>query len=195
MREDAPANADPAAWKSSAASQHPAGSGASAVAVVLARWFLAGMFIYMGLNKALHPVEFLKLVRQYDVLTNYTWLNFVAATVPWFEVFCGLLLLAGIAVRGTALVVGSLLIAFTTIIWMRALSLQAAGNLPFCSIRFDCGCGGGPVLICRKLVENGFLILLSIGLIFPRRHRWCVRPVLGSAIGKTAAARDGIKRA
>ena len=26
------------------------------VATVLARWFLGGFFIYMGLSKALHPV-------------------------------------------------------------------------------------------------------------------------------------------
>ena len=34
---------------------------------VLARWLLGVMFIYMGLNKALHPVDFLKLVRQYEI--------------------------------------------------------------------------------------------------------------------------------
>ena len=35
---------------------------------LLARLLLGVLFIYMGLNKALHPVEFLKLLRQYDVL-------------------------------------------------------------------------------------------------------------------------------
>ena len=42
---------------------------ASDVLALLARCFLGGFFIYMGLHKALHPVEFLKLLRQYDVLT------------------------------------------------------------------------------------------------------------------------------
>ena len=38
------------------------------LATVLARWILGALFIYMGLNKALHPVEFLKLVRQYELV-------------------------------------------------------------------------------------------------------------------------------
>ena len=29
---------------------------------------MGALFIYMGLNKALHPVEFLKLVRQYELV-------------------------------------------------------------------------------------------------------------------------------
>jgi hypothetical protein len=42
-------------------------------------------------------------------------------------------------------------------------------------VRFDCGCGAGEVLICRKLVENGLLILLSGGLLFSRSRRLCAR--------------------
>ena len=44
----------------------PASSGRTVfeTLAVLARWLLGGLFLYMGLNKALHPVEFLKLVRQ-----------------------------------------------------------------------------------------------------------------------------------
>ena len=40
-------------------------------AAVLARWWLGCVFIYMGLSKALpHPEYFLKLVRQYDMVTS-----------------------------------------------------------------------------------------------------------------------------
>src|SRR5262249_8861706 len=73
----------------------------SDVLALLVRCFLGGYFIYMGLHKALHPVEFLKLLRQYEVLHPYLLLNFVASTLPWFEIFCGLLLVLGVAVRGT----------------------------------------------------------------------------------------------
>src|SRR5882672_9184496 len=72
---------------------------------VLARWVLGGVFIYMGMSKAVHPEEFLKLVRDYEIIGNPLALNLIAAALPWFEIFCGLLLLAGVAVRGTALVV------------------------------------------------------------------------------------------
>src|SRR5438094_10194429 len=92
-----------------------------ATLVLLARCLLGAVFIYMGLNKALHPVEFLKLVRQYNVTDHYLLLNLVASALPWFEIFCGLLLVLGIAVRGTALLLVAMLVPFTIVIVQRAL--------------------------------------------------------------------------
>jgi uncharacterized membrane protein YphA (DoxX/SURF4 family) len=128
---------------------------------VLARWLLGAVFLYMGLNKALDPVDFLKLVRQYDLVQSSLILNSIAAALPWFEVFCGLLLLAGIAVRGTALTLMVMLVPFTMLVLHRALLLKAAQNIPFCAVKFDCGCGTGEEFICRKLLENFLLVLLT----------------------------------
>jgi uncharacterized membrane protein YphA (DoxX/SURF4 family) len=147
-------------------------------AMLLARWILAGLFIYMGLNKALHPVEFLKLVRQYNLLETPFLLNFVAATLPWFEIFCGLLLLLGVAVRGTAVMLVGMLVPFSVVVLLRALEMREAEHLPFCAIKFDCGCGAGAVLICRKLAENAVLLVLALALVARRRHRWALRPAL-----------------
>ncbi len=141
------------------------------LASVSARWVLGGLFLVMGLSKALDPVAFLKLVREYEVLSSPYLLNFVAATVPWFEVICGLLLILGVAVRGTSLLLAGLLISFTALIWWRALGLQEAGHLPFCNIQFDCGCGSGPVLVCRKLAENAGLVALALFISGRRQHR------------------------
>ena len=47
-------NTSPSSWSRTAADTF----------AVLARWLLGAVFLYLGLNKALHPVEFLKLVRQ-----------------------------------------------------------------------------------------------------------------------------------
>jgi len=143
--------------------------------VVLTRWLLGLVFVYMGLNKALHPVEFLKLVREYDLVQNPYLLNSLAATLPWFEVFCGLLLLVGVAVRGSALMLLAMLLPFTLIVLQRALALQTTLGIPFCAVKFDCGCGAGEVLICRKLLENGVLIFLSGGLLLGRGRQMCVR--------------------
>ena len=77
---------------------------------VLIRWLLGAVFLYLGLTKALHPVEFLKLMRQYDLTQYSLLLNSLAAWLPWFEIFCGVLLLAGVAVRGTALTLTLMLI-------------------------------------------------------------------------------------
>ena len=132
---------------------------------VLARWLLGAVFLYMGLSKALHPVDFLKLLRQYDLTQSSLLLNSMAGALPWFEVFCGLLLLAGIAVRGTALALVFLLVPFTGLVLHRALLLQAALAIPFCAVKFDCGCGTGEEFICRKLMENSLLILLTAWLL------------------------------
>ena len=37
----------------------------------------------------------------------------------------------------------------------------------------DCGCGTGEVFICRKLVENGALILLTGWLLMGRGRAFC----------------------
>jgi uncharacterized membrane protein YphA (DoxX/SURF4 family) len=159
---------------------------AAVLFALLARCFLGGMFLYMGLNKALHPVEFLKLVRQYDMLHHHLLLNFVASTLPWFEIFCGLLLLLGVAVRGAAVMLVAMLVPFTLAVLSRALDLHAAGGLPFCAIKFDCGCGAGEVFICRKLAENVLLIALSSALIFWQSQRLCLRHSLFKTVPASA---------
>ncbi len=132
---------------------------------VLARWVLGALFVYMGMKKALNPAEFLNLVRQYDMVSSPFLLNSIAAALPWFEVFCGLLLLAGVAVRGTAVVLVAMLVPFTLLILKRALAVAAAQGLAFCMVKFDCGCGSGEVLICHKLLVNCLLTFLACWLI------------------------------
>ena len=145
------------------------------VAALAARWILGGVFVYMGLTKALNPVDFLKLLRQYEMIESHFLLNLIAAALPWFEVLCGLFLLAGIAVRGSALLLLGMLIPFTLVVLKRALAIHAAKAIPFCAISFDCGCGGGAVVICHKLLENSLLILLSLLLLTVRANRSSLR--------------------
>jgi uncharacterized membrane protein YphA (DoxX/SURF4 family) len=142
---------------------------------VAGRWFLGAFFVYYGLKKGLDPVSFLKLVRQYDLVQSPFLLNSVAAALPWFEVFCGTLLLAGIAVRGTALALAGILIPFTAVVWHRALILEGARAIPFCAVKFDCGCGAGEEFICRKLLENAGLILLALWLLAGRGRLFAMR--------------------
>lgn len=145
------------------------------VLTVLARWALGALFIYMGLKKALDPVGFLKLVRQYELVSDPLLLNVIAATLPWFEVFCGVLMVAGVAVRGAALVSVAMLAPFTVIVLRRALEIAQTRALPFCAVKFDCGCGAGEVFICHKLVENTALILISLWLLKGRGRRLSAR--------------------
>ncbi|HWX20111.1 MAG TPA: DoxX family protein [Candidatus Binatia bacterium] len=140
-------------------------------AAVLARWVLGAIFIYMGLHKVLDPVGFLKLVNQYHLVSEPFLLNSIAAVLPWFEVFCGLLLLAGVGVRGAALMLIVMLIPFTLVVFLRAQEIVATQGISFWSVKFDCGCGTGEILVWHKLIENPLLILLSGWLLFSGRGR------------------------
>ena len=131
----------------------------------LMRWVLGALFVQMGWTKAIHPEMFLKLLRQYDLTSQSLVLNSIAATLPWFEIFCGVLLLTGVAVRGTALLVLMMLVPFTVVVFQRALAVADLQHIAFCAVSFDCGCGNGEVLICRKLVENAALMFLAGCLI------------------------------
>jgi len=142
---------------------------------LLARWLLGGLFVYMGLKKALDPVQFLKLVHQYQMVNSPLLLNSIASALPWFELFCGLLLLAGVAVRGSALILVLMLVPFTVLVLKRAFGIAGAEGLPLCDVKFDCGCGTGEVFICRKVLENSFLLLLSCWLLTGPGRRLALR--------------------
>lgn len=144
-------------------------------AEVLSRWLLAIVFLYTGLHKALHPELFLKLIDQYRMVNNPLLLNMLAAVLPWFEVFCGLLLLAGVAVRGTAVLLLFMLVPFTIIVLRRAIALAGAKGLALCAVKFDCGCGMGEVFACRKIVENCLLMLIAGWLLTGKGRTFALR--------------------
>jgi uncharacterized membrane protein YphA (DoxX/SURF4 family) len=147
---------------------------------LLARLVLGGVFLGLGLMKAADPVAFLKAVRQFGVVaeTSPLLLNGMAALLPWLEIWCGLLLVAGVGVRGAALVQLVLLIVFTAAIGSRGLDVQQAEGLPFCAIAFDCGCGTGVVNVCSKLLQNVGLMALSLIVLASRSSRFCLRHAL-----------------
>jgi len=144
-------------------------------ATVLARWTLGVLFIYMGWIKAVDPEHFLELLREYHLTQNPWVLNTIGITLPWFEVFCALLLLAGIAVRGAALLLAAMLAAFTAAVAYRAVGVAATQAIPFCSVKFDCGCGGGAEFICAKLPENIGMLLIALWLLAGRGRSLCAR--------------------
>lgn len=141
---------------------------------VLLRWGLGGLYVYMGLSKAMDPVGFLKVIRQYELVQHHLALNAIAGLLPWFEVFCGVLLLAGILVRGAALISFLMLLPFTWAVIVRAWHMHTGQGLPFCAIRFDCGCGAGEVLICKKVLENTLLMAMSAWLVWRESRRLAV---------------------
>lgn len=96
-----------------------------------------------------------------------TWgVNFVAHTLPPFELLLGIWLLSGIALRYSALITTLLLAAFFGVL----IHAYAVGQ------EISCGCFGpgehiGPE---RLLIESGFLglaLAVTIGAFLVERHR------------------------
>jgi uncharacterized membrane protein YphA (DoxX/SURF4 family) len=151
------------------------------VPLLLARFVLGGVFIYFGWLKLADPLEFLKHLHFYDILPERPpWLlNSVALVLPWLEVACGVALILGIWLRGSALMLGGMLVTFMVALYLRALSIAQTDGLPFCTVKFDCGCGTGVRIICHKLLENAGLLLLCIMILFSRRRLFCLSSILG----------------
>lgn len=127
----------------------------------VARITLGAIFVYVGIQKALDPVSFLKAVHGYGIITSPTALNSLSLFLPWLEIVCGVALAAGWKWRSAAVLQLAMLIVFTGAIVVRAFAIHRASDLAFCAIRFDCGCGTGEVPVCVKLLENAGLIALA----------------------------------
>ncbi|MGK0190428.1 MAG: putative oxidoreductase [Verrucomicrobiales bacterium] len=94
------------------------------------RWFLAAVLVWAGLSKLVDPVSFYGAMLEYQLPLPHVLLKITAVVLPWMELFCGLLLLAGIAPRAT-------------LIWVTALFgvfLLAVGQAFLRGLDISCGC-------------------------------------------------------
>ena len=146
------------------------------IPLLITRLVLGGLFIYMGFGKAVAPTDFLKMVREYHMVPEQPpiLLNLIAAALPWIEIWCGCLLIAGVALRGSALALLIMLVGFTIIVTLRALDIHNTQAIPFCEIEFDCGCGTGVEWICGKIPENIGLCVLSLIVLLSRSRKLCL---------------------
>ena len=151
------------------------------VPMLIARLLVGGVMIYMSISKMQAPIEFLKVIRLYDMLPGewYVLMNLIAVVIPWIELLGGAALILGIGLRGTAAVMILMLVVFTTAIAWRTIGMVQAGQ-GFFGVKFDCGCGGGPTIIWIKLLENGGLILASMLIFLSRSRRFCLSSALKS---------------
>jgi uncharacterized membrane protein YphA (DoxX/SURF4 family) len=96
---------------------------------VLARLILGGIFIYASLDKIVHPLEFAKIIKNYQILPDFL-ITLPALILPWLELLAGVFLIAGIWTRSAALLLSMLLLAFVL-----ALGVNAVRG-----INISCGC-------------------------------------------------------
>jgi uncharacterized membrane protein YphA (DoxX/SURF4 family) len=130
---------------------------------VLARLILGGIFVYASLEKIAQPLEFAKIIKNYQVLPDFL-ITLPALILPWLELLAGVLLIAGIWTRSAALLLSMLLLAF-----ILALGVNAVRG-----IDVSCGCfstSAGDTENAWVLIFRDLLILLpGLLIIFFNRE-------------------------
>lgn len=134
---------------------------------LVARVVLGAIFIYASFDKIKYPGPFAQNIEAYELLPM-AFVNVAAIWLPWLELCCGLMMLAGIWVRSNAIIV-SLLLTFFIV----ALSSALIRGLDI-----SCGCfevGDSEALIGwqRVLEDLGMLILAWWLLKYPKSD-WAV---------------------
>ncbi|MCJ7611965.1 MAG: DoxX family membrane protein [Candidatus Aminicenantes bacterium] len=120
------------------------------------RLIVGGVFVWSGLLKAVHPLDFAQNVENYQLLPRLLSLV-VGLALPWVEMAAGLLLVLGLFRRGAALAAAGLLGAFIILIsvtMVRGLDLS-------------CGCFGslsGKVGL-KLLAQDIILLVMAVNIL------------------------------
>ncbi len=134
---------------------------------MLARIFLAAVFIFAGFLKLSGPVEnFRGMIASYGVVP-YAWIGVIAHTMPWLEFIFGITLFVGYLPRIASAVLGVLSFSFICLIAFA----QVRGTLPA-----NCGCFGDGFHMSpyQMSLLDALNVLLSVKLFQIRSHRWCL---------------------
>lgn len=131
----------------------------------LCRIILGAFFIYAGGLKISDAPAFAGQVAAYQLLP-YQWNYVAAATLPWIELLCGMLLLVNRKVRPASLVLGLL-----TIVFMIALASVMARGL-----NIDCGCFGPKIHSTpQQAFLRNVLILALAHFVFHLRNKYTAK--------------------
>ena len=129
----------------------------------LARLVLAGVFFVAAAPKLLDPAAFAAAIANFRVFPDAL-VNAIATVVPALELIGALALLTPWR-RGGALLLGALLLGFTTLL---AVSIARGLDL-------DCGCFGGAAqadpVSPLHLLRNVALLILAALVLVPKRVR------------------------
>jgi putative oxidoreductase len=139
--------------------------------LLAARLFLAAVFIYAAVEKIGRPLAFADEIHTYSIVDYGVPLYTMAVVLPWLELLCGLSLVTGVYLRGSALVLVALNAMFLVVVAKRTAAVVESGS-PFAKVFFDCGCGFGATYAWKKLLEDTVFFVLSAVLLFAPAHRF-----------------------
>jgi putative oxidoreductase len=129
--------------------------------ILAVRLVLGIVFIYAAIHKIAHPGDFAQDIYNYRMLPH-AFINFMALTLPWLEIICGALIIVGVFTRGSALLIGFMLLVFIV-----AISFALIRGLDI-----SCGCfssGGentGHGIAVDLLIRDVLMFLGSVIVLF-----------------------------
>jgi len=130
------------------------------------RLILGVVFVYAGYVKLRQPwMLFAMSIESYQLVSDSI-RNFLAQTLPWFELVLGLLLLTGWAIRWTSTVTAGLVLFFFSVMLHAFLK----------GMQIDCGCLGpneklGPLTLARDGALFALALAVVIGAFAIHRRR------------------------
>ena len=142
--------------------------------VLLSRIFIGLLFIVSSLDKIVDPAAFARSVSNYGLLSS--WMPMViATTLPWVELLCGFAMLFGIFLRGSSLLLSTMLVVFTLAVITALLR----------GLDISCGCFTQDPTAERigwmKVVQNSSLIVLTLFLYYSESTKFTLQEFLRRA--------------
>ncbi len=136
--------------------------------LVLAGRLLLGLtFVAASAQKLADPALFEQAILNYKIISGWPAM-FIATVLPWMELLCGLAVLSGFYLRGSSLLLFTLLTTFTIAVitgLVRGLDIS-------------CGCFTLDPEVSKigwqKVLENLGLIITSIFLFFSQTRRFVI---------------------
>jgi len=125
------------------------------------RIILGGVFIYASYGKILDPEGFARIVLNYRILPDI-FINPFALVLPWIELFCGVLLIAGYLIKGSVSTINLMVLAFTV-----AISVSMIRG-----VDITCGCFSTTQAVSKQvfsyLIRDVILLCIGIWIFYHR---------------------------
>jgi uncharacterized membrane protein YphA (DoxX/SURF4 family) len=135
--------------------------------VLLLRIILGCVFIVASVEKTANPASFVASIGYYR-LVSFNIATVMATVLPWIELLCGLALLFGLSVRGSALLSLIMLLIFTGAVTSAVLR----------GLDISCGCFTQDPSVGKvgwmKVGENVLLIVASAFLLVSTSVRFSI---------------------
>ncbi len=132
------------------------------------RFILGGVFIWASLDKIMDPQGFVRIIENYRLLP----LAFVrpfGLVLPWVELLCGINLISGHLIKGSAMIINFLVVIF----------LIAIGVNMYRGLDIYCGCfstsGEASNKLYLNLIRDGLLLPIGIWIFYFRLKQEKIR--------------------